>query len=372
MSPFTAVGAYVFAGGFTLGMRTRFKVLAHLEDGLHGVATVRLNHPRLPVYTQVGHWPLAQLAERGVNVLYANPPCAAWSAAGIRGPNEKDRWRTDRRVGCVHNCFHAFRVIRPDVWVWESVPRALTSGWDFVQGLTRECVERGYAVTYLIEEASLLGVPQRRRRFMFIAHRWAIPWSPGDPDARVTVRQALRGVAPGPNLKINAKGVAWLKLMGQQTGGVREVWDAANPRPKLRKLASGRTQRVGRPHFLAVRLDPDDVAPTMVGGANWFHWREHRHISPRESAVLSGFPLSYRWAPALPYAEIAQGVMPPVAAWLAKHLAMSLRARIPAAGARRVDIARAPGQVITTELPAPGRQARTPRRLVTVLGKEVR
>lgn len=375
MRKLTAVGAYIFAGGFTLGMSKYFRVLAHLEDGLHGVATTRLNFPRLPVYTEVRRWPLAELARLKPDVLYSNPPCAAWSAAGIRSAadhaRERDRWRTDARVSCVHNCFEAFRQLQPDVWVWESVPRALTSGWEFVQGLTRECTERGYAVTYLVQEASLLGVPQRRRRFMFIAHKYEIPWTPGDPSNRVTVGQALRGVRPDIELKLGRKFRRVLVSMRDRVGGIRGFWDERHPvkTRATRKLRDGRRQFVGRPHFLSVRLDPDDVAPTMVGGANWFHWREHRHVSPRESAVLCGFPVSYRWSSPKPYAEIAQGVMPPVAAWLAKHLARSLRARAPASGVRRVDIAKVPGQVTVTDLPRPDRLPRTPRRLVKVIDK---
>jgi len=42
---FRAVGAYIFAGGFTLGVRQHFNGLCHLEEGSYGVATMRKNQP---------------------------------------------------------------------------------------------------------------------------------------------------------------------------------------------------------------------------------------------------------------------------------------------------------------------------------------
>ena len=46
-----ALGTYIFAGGFTLGVKKHFDVLAHFEDkpGLYK-KTVKANFPDLPIY----------------------------------------------------------------------------------------------------------------------------------------------------------------------------------------------------------------------------------------------------------------------------------------------------------------------------------
>ena len=333
---YTALGVYVFAGGFSLGVERHLTVRAHLEDGPYGVATVKLNRP-WPIYTDPRTWPLRDY--RGVDLVYCNPPCAAWSQAGTRGSGEKDRWRTDARVGCVENCFQVFRELRPAVWLWESVPRALTNGRDMVHRLAGECLTRGYAVTFLLQEASLMGVPQRRRRFMFIAHRVALPWQPLVAK-RVTVGEALHGVKPDVILPLSDNFKRVLAAMGDEVGRLRGWWNAHHPESKRKTHRMGdRLVTTGRPHFLAVRLDPDDVAPTMTGGAHWFHWREYRYIAPNESALLCGFPRDYRWDVPRPYNQIAQGVMPPVGAYVASVIAAGLRAnREPHRGTLRVDL----------------------------------
>jgi len=46
----TALGCQIYAGGFTLGVRRYFRVLAHLELNNYGVSTVARNLPRLPIH----------------------------------------------------------------------------------------------------------------------------------------------------------------------------------------------------------------------------------------------------------------------------------------------------------------------------------
>ena len=73
-----AVGSYIFAGGFTLGVSKHFNVLAHLEDGAYGVSSARKNFPKLPIHTDPSTWPLKKLAGTA-DLVYGNPLCAAWS-----------------------------------------------------------------------------------------------------------------------------------------------------------------------------------------------------------------------------------------------------------------------------------------------------
>ena len=46
-----ALGTYIFAGGFTLGVKKHFDVLAHFEEkpGLYK-KTAKANFPNLPIY----------------------------------------------------------------------------------------------------------------------------------------------------------------------------------------------------------------------------------------------------------------------------------------------------------------------------------
>jgi hypothetical protein len=70
-----AVGAHIFAGGFTVGMRDSFEVPLHLEASNYGVATAQHNLPGLAVRVDPAmRWGAEDLRGR-VHVIYGNPPC---------------------------------------------------------------------------------------------------------------------------------------------------------------------------------------------------------------------------------------------------------------------------------------------------------
>ena len=94
----TAIGAYIFAGGFTLGVREHFEVRAHLEESKYGVATFTKNQPGIPVYFPPENWPISTLKRdhEPIHFVYGNPPCAAWSGAGAatkKGRSCSSSWR---------------------------------------------------------------------------------------------------------------------------------------------------------------------------------------------------------------------------------------------------------------------------------------
>src|SRR5688572_17460201 len=103
MSKPTALGAYVFAGGFTLGVKNHFDVQCVYEATPYGVATARRNQPEIPVHVGFENWELPDA--RSVDFVYGNPPCAAWSPAGSKlQPGTRD-WRKDDRVDCTRRHF---------------------------------------------------------------------------------------------------------------------------------------------------------------------------------------------------------------------------------------------------------------------------
>jgi hypothetical protein len=45
-----AIGSYIFAGGFTIGVKKHFDIEAHLEGDGYGADTFSLNYPEIPVF----------------------------------------------------------------------------------------------------------------------------------------------------------------------------------------------------------------------------------------------------------------------------------------------------------------------------------
>jgi site-specific DNA-cytosine methylase len=124
-SDYEAVGVYIFAGGFTIGMSDTFNIRGHLEDGMFGVPTFKANFPRVPVWTNPDRWPVAKF--QGIDVVYGNPPCAPWSPVGRSMRHGSENWRTDANVDCARRLIEYGLKVQPTIWVMESVSRSLAA-----------------------------------------------------------------------------------------------------------------------------------------------------------------------------------------------------------------------------------------------------
>ena len=338
MSKPTAVGAYIFAGGFTHGvLEAGFDVLAQLEEGEYGVATSKINHPSVPVYTSrtggPGYaWPTEALIDRGVDLVYANPPCAPFSnAARSRAGTPTDRWKNDPRVACIRNAFSLLASLRPRVWVWESVQAVMTNGQGLIDELSADAAMLGYQTTCVLFENARLGVPQYRRRCFVVFHDVLLGWAYPHDSPLITVRDAfapitsgalLDGSPPPPRPRQGEKALRdYLSLLdGTPPGGaLYKEWNRRNPDESLWER-NARGGVIGRPRFLDKRLAWDEPAKTMTGGATKFHPEKPRYITVLEQQLLCGYPPEYRFIGPLNsmYAQTAQAVMPPTGRWLAE------------------------------------------------------
>lgn len=170
-----AIGAYIFAGGFTIGVLKHFDVVAHFENDLFGTQTVNLNFPHIEIHKDLDDWPLAMPC---IDFIYANPPCAPWSMAGIVNSRRKTvaDWRNHSQLSCVNNAFCLIEEYVPKVWCFESVRRVYTAGGSMLDSFAYRAMDMGYAVSDVFVEASNHGVPQRRPRYFMVCHKVDIEW----------------------------------------------------------------------------------------------------------------------------------------------------------------------------------------------------
>lgn len=320
-----ALGASCFAGGFTQGIKQHFDVEAVLEEDGYGLETHRLNHPEIPVHVGLKKWPLDDWAPATpgdeLDLVFGNPPCAAWSTAGNRVGFGRDKWRDDPRVNCTRRHFGLLETLRPKIWVTESVTNAFNAGRELIDAMTLRALDLGYSVVYLLHDSAWHNVPQHRKRFFMICHcvdlsfptpNWAPPRSAaealnelgdtGKPYLEKRFEVLLPHLKPGEKL--------------------RDCWERLNPQPWALNEAG---QVKGRPSTMIGRLTLDQPCHTYVGHAVG-HPHQPRFLSVEECAALCGFPPEYRFVPnnASAHALVARGVCPPVAEWLGRNLAASL------------------------------------------------
>jgi site-specific DNA-cytosine methylase len=324
----TALGAYIFAGGFSVGVRKHFDILAHLEEWPFGCETSRQNLG-VPVYEEPdteGFYARAKQVTKGqgrTGLVYANPPCAPWSVAS-RGRSTD--WRNDPRLSCVHRTFGLLPLLKPRVWIWESVRPAFSKGRELVDGLIEKADDLGYSATVLLVNSMYHGAAQNRPRFFLCLHDLPITFRESRAPT-VTVGEVLKelrfkGKSRYPTFEPRKDLLPAVRRMNPGQS-LRAAWEAMN-RAKVAKHDPKMGKLKGRPSFLDARLAADGFSRAMTGGCKMYHPTEDRFLTGEECAALCGFPKSYMFAKNV-YQEIARGVMPPVGEYLAGQVAHALK-----------------------------------------------
>lgn len=322
-----AVGAYIFAGGFTLGVSKHFRVIAHLESGRYGVQSAKANFPDSAIHTNPATWPIRDLKRENVRLRYCNPPCALFSQAGATMRKGADGWKTDPRQKCWRECFLAFEGLFPDVFVLESVVRAYTAGKEFVEQFTDWAKAYGYAVTHVFVDAQNHGMAQRRKRYFLVVHRIHVSFArPNQP--RKTAGEVLATVSdPGYMTPIQDPEHARLIRELPIKTPLRRLWERDHPEHTWEYTQNGVK---GRPRLFIHRVDANDVLGTIAGDY-FIHPTEDRFLGMNELKVLNGFPIDYQLegSPQYHASLICRGVCPPVAEWLAENIRYAIERNEP-------------------------------------------
>lgn len=160
------------AGGLTYGFaRPEYEIMFGVEHDTHAARTYseNFNHPLLN--EDIKAIDAIKLKERygNADVVIGGPPCQGFSMAGKRNTN-------DPRNSLFMEYMRFVNVFKPKYFVMENVPGILTmktsESKDLVIEIIRKEVESiGYKLKWKILLASDYGVPQNRRRVIFLGWR---------------------------------------------------------------------------------------------------------------------------------------------------------------------------------------------------------
>lgn len=324
-----AVGVYIYAGGFSVGMkRAGFDIEAHLEDPEpYGKEIIRMN----PEY--FGDMPIhafPRWKDYKPDVLFANPPCAPFSNANTRS-FLPDSWKRDPRIACWHNTVEY--IIKNDIpfAAIETVPQAYSKAPGLLIEKAQELSFAGYNVTVFIHNAMYMGSCQDRPRLIMFASKYALKFAEFESDRCVTVAKKLsqldgveydRGecfvkIADRYKLVVEAMNA------GQR---LRDVWEDMNPEETRTKNERGQCK--GRPTFGVKKLNPDGQMVVIVG-YDLIHPTEKRYINRREYAILGDYPKDYifPWHSSRVNAYVARGVSSCVGEWVGNSAKLTLEAK---------------------------------------------
>jgi DNA (cytosine-5)-methyltransferase 1 len=311
------VAVEAFAGGGGLGegfQRAGFDIAVAVELDRDAAQTYRLNHPGTVVVeadaTQITGAQVRYLAPRAdhVTAIAAGPPCQGYSAAGRRQAD-------DSRNSLYKAVVALAAQLDPQFVVIENVPgMRRVGGESYVQAVLDELDAAGYAAAEYLLRACDYGVPQLRRRMIFLAQRASDGTAPAAPspthcpDPRKCRHSG--GVDGACNLRpvptvlstlerdglpeLDAGQLAEFLPLGGGTLPVTNASTMAHSRAVTDKIS---TITAGAGPISYRRLHPD-VARTIVAGhrALPVHPVLHRTISVREAARIQGFDDAHTFA----------------------------------------------------------------------------
>lgn len=295
-------------GGFSLGFeKAGFNVILGIDVWKDALCTFQHNHSNsqtinadLSVLSPDDTLPL--LNGKPIDVIIGGPPCQGFSVAGKRIVD-------DIRNKLYKNFVHFVDYFKPKAFVMENVPNILSIGGGVVkESILKDFAELGYTVEYKILTASDYGVPQNRRRAIFVGflngHRFDFP-TPFNTE-KVTSSEALsdlpeHSVSNGDNYPI-APVSEYQKLMRQNSEYLYNhqttvhnqktidiislVPDGGNYKDLPPELQD--TRKV---HIAWTRLNSKKPSFTIdTGHRHHFHYHYNRIPTARESARIQSFP----------------------------------------------------------------------------------
>jgi DNA (cytosine-5)-methyltransferase 1 len=162
------------AGGMSAGFnQAGFNILLGIDVNPIYVSTFATNHPESKVLCTdlrsiEGKSIKRIIGEKNIHVVIGGPPCQSFSIARKRDPK-------DSRNTLPQDFLRIVKEIRPEWFVCENVVGILSSKSSNGNSIKNEFVETahkiGYKTSYKILNAANFGVPQARKRVIFIGTR---------------------------------------------------------------------------------------------------------------------------------------------------------------------------------------------------------
>lgn len=301
-----AIDLFCGAGGLTVGLKMAgFNVVSAVEKEPVVAETYQINHPEVLLCTgdikfisPQAMMESLKLQEGDLDLLAGCPPCQGFSSLRTRN---KQASVDDERNDLIFSFLDYVKAFLPKVIMLENVP-ALAK--DFrIKIFCDELAKSGYLIdehSLAIEDASLFGVPQRRRRMMLLASRIG-NLSRAEKDVKKrTVREAI-GYLPTPSMSDDplhnitenrTSKVKKIISLIPKNGGSRSDLPYEYWLPCHKKYPDGFRDVYGRMKW-------DTVSPTITSGCTnpskgrFLHPEQDRAITLREAALLQTFPENY-------------------------------------------------------------------------------
>ncbi|MDO4948862.1 MAG: DNA cytosine methyltransferase [Bacteroidales bacterium] len=305
---YNVIDLFCGCGGLSLGFeQAGYNLLLGIDMWKDALITYEHNHKHGKTLCA----DLARLTEeeiedivdhKKVDVIIGGPPCQGFSIAGKRIVD-------DKRNSLYKTFVRMVAYFKPKAFLMENVPNILSIGNGVVRdSILKDFHDIGYSVNYKVCLAADYGVPQNRRRAVFVGFLNGTSFVFPDPkiNSVVTCKEALSDlpentIADGNPYQSEAES-DYQKLMRQNSTGVYNheitvhnektkriiamVPDGGN----YKDLPTG-LQNIRKVHIAWTRLCSYKPSITIdTGHRHHFHYQYNRIPTARESARIQSFP----------------------------------------------------------------------------------
>lgn len=307
---FNVLDLFCGAGGLSYGFEMAgFNILLGIDNDKKALETFELNHKGAKsICGDITHITYEEhikplLNGKEIDVIIGGPPCQGMS---LSGPRKFD----DPRNKLYLSYIRLVEEIRPKAFVIENVPGLVTLfNGQIKDSIIKKFTEMGYNIQHKILCASDFGVPQSRRRVIFVGMKDKNFEYPQNNSNIVTCSMALSDLpslenelGEEENNYVTAPQNDYQKLMRKNSNKVFNHI-AAKHSDKVKKIISlvpdggnykdlpEKYRNSRNFHVAWTRFASEKPAPTIdTGHRHHFHYRYNRVPTVRECARIQSFP----------------------------------------------------------------------------------
>lgn len=341
-----AIDLFCGCGGLSYGFeKAGYNILLGIDNDAKALETFELNHKGSKSIcgdiTEITYKkdikPL--IGNKSIDVIIGGPPCQGMS---LSGPRKFD----DPRNKLYLTYIRLVEEIKPKAFVIENVPGLVgLFGGQIKDSIIQKFTDLGYEIQYKILCAADYGVPQNRKRVVFVGMKKGDFEYPKANPKTVSCSMALSDLPTLEN-ELGIENAPYLtdaqndyqKLMRKNSNVVKNHV-AANHSEKVKKIISlvpdggnykdlPEEYRNSRNFHVAwTRFASDKPAPTIdTGHRHHFHYKYNRVPTVRECARLQSFPDDFVFLgnKTQQFRQVGNAVPPLMAQCIAEQLTKAL------------------------------------------------
>lgn len=326
-------------GGLSYGLeKVGFQVIAGIDNWADALDTFKLNHKNAIVLNiDLGSVDTVEIKKKigKVDVIVGGPPCQGFSISGHRDLN-------DPRNKLYKGFVELVEAFKPKVFVMENVPNLISMGQGKIKDeIIRDFEDLGYEVKYKVLLASEYGVPQNRRRVVFVGVKGINTFQFPEPifiDNKINTFEAIsdlpnHDLMDGQILKKEPLSDYQKKMRSKKSEICNHVLsnhdkktveiislvpDGGNYKDLPKEYIN--TRRV---NIAWTRFNSKKPSPTIdTGHRHHFHYKYNRVPTVRECARLQSFPDSFIFmgSKTSQYKQVGNAVPPLLAEAIGKEI----------------------------------------------------